>query len=871
MTDHRLLLPSLAVLCVAGVALAHDGDPKILDKQPAYQGPGWINARKLAPTPAGGGSQGLQAAINYGHGNVSLLAWMPLSAFGVASGGNGNSCFGYTSPSGREYALFGHSNGTAFVEVTQPGNPVIVANLTGPNSLWRDVRCYGAYAYAVSEGGGGIQVFDLSQIDSGVVTSLPAVTTGGSTATHTLAVNTQSGRLYRAGGSTNGLRIYDLTANPASPAYLGAWSARYVHEAQIVTYPTGGPGGGPREIAICCGGLNTGYTDTGVDIVDVTNAAAPVQLGHFTYGSPGYSHQAWLSPDRAYLFQNDETDGLPRTRVFDATNINAASPTLPFLGYFVNGSTVDHNLYTKGSLIYEADYRSGLRVFDTSSGVLAPTLVGWFDTYPANDDTGYNGLWNNYPYFASGTVIGSDIERGLFVWWVGTPPIQFSFPGGQPIATDPAGELVTVQVTQAAPGTAVPGTLKLYWSTGGAYTAGDLTPIGGDLYRAAFPALTCGTSVSYYLAGTATNGVVWTSPDEAPAAVHQLTVASTSTVLLAADFEAGAQGFARDTAGDTATAGLWTRVDPVGTTAQPENNHTPGGTQCWVTGQGVAGGAQGAADVDGGRTSLLSPVLDLSAAAYPVVSYWRWYVNNGTASVDDTFRVEVSSNNGASWLPVETIGPGSNQATGGWYYHEFRVGDFVSLTSQVRVRFVAEDAGNDSTVEAAIDDFRVFDIGCNGGARAFCAGDGTNTPCPCGNTGAAGAGCANSTGQSGLLAASGTPQVSADTLSLGVSGLPATVSVLFFQGTQAQSSGLGSAFGDGLRCVSGSVVRLGTKTTSAGASSYPQAGDPSVSVRGGAAAGNTRYYQAWYRNADPAFCASETFNLTNGVSVVWGG
>jgi hypothetical protein len=93
-------------------------------------------------------------------------------------------------------------------------------------------------------------------------------------------------------------------------------------------------------------------------------------------------------------------------------------------------------------------------------------------------------------------------------------------------------------------------------------------------------------------------------------------------------------------------------------------------------------------------------------------------------------------------------------------------------------------------------------------------------------------------------------------------------SALYFQGTAQQGGGLGVAFGDGLRCAGGTIVRLGTKSNVGGASTYPTGGDPSVSVRGLVTAGNVRNYQVWYRNA-AAFCTSSTFNLTNGVSVLW--
>src|SRR5438552_171953 len=79
-----------------------------------------------------------------------------------------------------------------------------------------------------------------------------------------------------------------------------------------------------------------------------------------------------------------------------------------------------------------ASSRGVLHVFDRAASSIKPTQVAFFDTWPEDDNTNYNGLWNNYPYFASGTVIGSDIEKGLFVWWVGTPQIAFSFPQGLP-------------------------------------------------------------------------------------------------------------------------------------------------------------------------------------------------------------------------------------------------------------------------------------------------------------------------------------------------------------------------------------------------------------------------------------------------------
>ncbi|MBL8863253.1 MAG: hypothetical protein JNK02_14750 [Planctomycetes bacterium] len=153
---------------------------------------------------------------------------------------------------------------------------------------------------------------------------------------------------------------------------------------------------------------------------------------------------------------------------------------------------------------------------------------------------------------------------------------------------------------------------------------------------------------------------------------------------------------------------------------------------------------------------------------------------------------------------------------------------------------------------------------------ATCFGDGTGTPCPCGNSGAAGRGCANSIHASGaLLASTGIASVSADSLVLVGSAMPVSTA-LYFQGTGLSGAGLGVAFGDGLRCASGATVRLATKTNFGGGSQYPGAGDPAVSVRGLVpAAGGARTYQVWYRNSDPGFCTPAFFNLSNALVAAW--
>jgi hypothetical protein len=153
---------------------------------------------------------------------------------------------------------------------------------------------------------------------------------------------------------------------------------------------------------------------------------------------------------------------------------------------------------------------------------------------------------------------------------------------------------------------------------------------------------------------------------------------------------------------------------------------------------------------------------------------------------------------------------------------------------------------------------------CGTPPSPFCFGDGTGTACPCGNSGAAGNGCASSVNASGAhLSGSGFASIAADSLVLGGSGMPNSA-CLFFQGTTQ----IDNVFGDGKRCAGGAVVRLGTKFNSGGASHYPSGTDAHVAVKGGVTTPGTRTYQIWYRNA-AAFCTPSTFNLTNGQMVTW--
>jgi hypothetical protein len=207
---------------------------------------------------------------------------------------------------------------------------------------------------------------------------------------------------------------------------------------------------------------------------------------------------------------------------------------------------------------------------------------------------------------------------------------------------------------------------------------------------------------------------IQTSPNTAPASSYSSLVFTNTNVLVADDFEAPS-GWTVGGPLDDATTGIWVQDDPEGTSAQSSDDHTPSGTDCWFTGQGSVGGSVGENDVDNGRTTLTSPVIDLSSGD-ALIRYWRWYNNvAGGAPNADIFEVEITNNGGANWFNVETVGPTGPETAGGWVFHEFAVSDFVSPNANIQVRFIASDEGTGSIVEAMIDDFDVVRLECTSG------------------------------------------------------------------------------------------------------------------------------------------------------------
>jgi len=367
-------------------------------------------------TPCEDGFAGVYPCSGY-----DLQAIVSLETFRANSG---NDSWGWTDPqTGKEYAIMGLDDGTAFIDISVPDQPVYLGKLataTVPSS-WRDVKVFQNHAFIVSEAAShGMQVFDLTRlrnVPSKQNFTADARFTGFGNA-HNIAINEASGFAYVIGSSLyeGGPAFIDVN-DPLNPTLEGGFSDEsYSHDAHIVTY--NGPDQDHHGKEILFGSNSDGGDNNQVVIVDVTDKSAPTLISNMSYSNGGYTHQGWLAEDHQYYYLGDELDeinygGRTKTLVFDLEDLDN-----PILHHTYLGATnaIDHNGYTKNNSFFIANYTAGFREINTiniASGAMEEE--GFFDTYPSNNNANFNGVWSIYPYFESGVIVISDINTGLYL------------------------------------------------------------------------------------------------------------------------------------------------------------------------------------------------------------------------------------------------------------------------------------------------------------------------------------------------------------------------------------------------------------------------------------------------------------------------
>lgn len=600
---------------------------------------------------------------------------------------------GYHDATGK-FALLCATTGLSIIEVTDPQNPVEWGFISGPTSSWRECKTYGTHAYVVTEGtgaGGGIEIVDLSNPRAPFLAN---TYTDTFTTAHTLYINTKTGFLY-ANGTNNGMRILDLKPDPVNPVDVGSFTERYVHDSY------------EADDRLYLSEINDGLEEIWND-ADKSNLTLVA-----SWQTPGRStHNSTVNPDHSVCVTSDETTGGHAI----AWDITDPSTVRLISEYQVPPSnTIIHNVHFDDGdpeLLWSSYYTEGIRLADFHRRT-APVELGWYDTWPGASG-GTNGNGEVWPFDPDGWAYGSDMDTGLYV--VRYVPSGGTLSGvvrdsatsapveGATVAVLETGQSATtgadgVYAMEVAAGTySVRAKAPAYHAkiVPATMTAGERTDL--DILLEPLPTGT----VTGFVRRSDTNagiggarvGVVGTALSTTTASDGSYTLTGVPEGTRRLDAErfgfsgnravvsvAGGETLTRDilldpalfaddaetdrgwsffTTGDTSsTSSRWVREDPNGTgggAVQPEDDHTPPpGVTAFVTGNCPPGSSAEPCDVDGGVTTLTSPVIAAGSAQAATIEYWRWFNDEAAILEGGSLTVQVSNNDGSSWVTLETV------------------------------------------------------------------------------------------------------------------------------------------------------------------------------------------------------------------------
>jgi len=336
------------------------------------------------------------SAQEYSSYNIDLLGtWAVPPDKEPVYGDRYSSCWGYAAD-GREYAIVGCGNGTAYVDVTDPANPVLVDFVASNirNAIWREYKTYSHYAYQVSDDGGPnhFDIVDLSYLPD----SVHVAYSGDDIFRRAHTIWIDGTRLYRGGN----MKIYDISKDPVKPELLVDNTVGYVHD-MFVRNDT----------------IYASQGDNGLFIYELKDNKLN-QIGSYTnYPFVGYNHSSILTPDGKTLIFTDEVPGNLPAKSLDVSD--PANPVLLDTFYSQSGKATLHNPFlAPNNTFVMASYLDGVQVYDYADPKNI-RLRGFFDTHwqsgPSNTNGGYDGAWSAYTQLPSGNLITVDISNGLYV------------------------------------------------------------------------------------------------------------------------------------------------------------------------------------------------------------------------------------------------------------------------------------------------------------------------------------------------------------------------------------------------------------------------------------------------------------------------
>ena len=682
----------------------------------------------------------------FGQKNMTLVGTLPYPGSQLSNIG------GFVDTLGNEYALVGHEFGLSIVDVTNPATPTQVAQIPGIQSIWREVKVWGRYAYVTTEGGGGLQVIDLRNLPG---LNLPVKQWAPSipgpnqqlNSIHALHIDNGFVYLYGSNVSNKGIIIGNLT-DPWNPTYAGMYDVRYVHDGYV------------RNDTVWAGEVYDGYFMA----IDVSNKANPVEIqGQNTPNN--FTHNTWLSDNGQFLFTTDEVDN-SWLAAYDVSNTANIKFMDKIQSQNPGSQSIVHNTHILNDYAISSWYKDGVVITD---GHRPQNLVnvGWYDANPLSGG-GYGGVWGVYPFLPSGNLVVSDMGLGLFVY---TPTyVRACYLEGNIVDsvcfTPLSGVQVSIQALSILDSTDINGDYKTGTPDAGTYSVtfskpgynsktvngvilanGQLTTLSVQLFtptavnisgivkdsNAVTPVPNIQVNVfngnnSYNMTtdnmGNYTKcAVIPGNYDWIAGAWGYQTVCDNNVLINSPNADLGIEldtaiydDFAFNynwTVSGNAASGTWVRDIPLGT-----NNNgvdcNPGvdvnndcSDKCYVTGN--AGGQPGDDDVDDGFTTLTSPTFDASGFIDSHISYYRWFYNGGGNGGlgDDTLTISLS--NGQTTVPIETITVNTpNNST--WVNKVFKISNFITPTATMNfVARIADQAISGHLVEGGIDKFEVME------------------------------------------------------------------------------------------------------------------------------------------------------------------
>ncbi len=648
---------------------------------------------------------------------------------------------------GSEFALVGVYNGISVVDVTNSSTLVELAFFDGPESIWRDLKTWGDYLYCINETNGGLQIVNLAEVINGDLNPTYIENTAlGFTTAHNIFID-KSGILYVFGSnySTGGCEMYDLTTDPENPTFLGVFDDYYFHDGMV------------RGDTLWGGAIYGGV----FSVIDVSDKANPEIIG--SHATPNtFSHNCWISDDGDYLFTTDEVSGayVAAYDVSDLDDIQEVDRIQAWSGY---SDVIPHNTHVDGDFIITSYYTDGVSIVDISnpSNLIE---VGYYDTSDDFSGDGFNGAWGAYPWLPSGNILVTDIENGLFV--IEPKYTNASFLEG--IITDANTSAPMSNVTIQIVGenytslSSLDGSYETGTADAGVYTVVftspgyedqivEVTLASGEIFDFSvqlIPFESFAVQISVVdatdLIGLSSASVhvynddfdfEWVSAQDGfvtstlvsgtynvaigiwgyQTICSEFTIES-SQVEIAFELD---KGYSDDFSIDlgwivenesSLTAGAWERGIPNGTDYQGElmnpNSDAAGdcGSEAYITGN-AANASFYEADLDGGRTSIYSPIMDLSSFQTVSLSFSTWFQNSGGQSFpNDSLLIKLTNGSQTTLLYSRT----SQNSSAQWQTQQILVPAELILNNTMQL--IVETMDYDDSghlVEAGFDKFLI--------------------------------------------------------------------------------------------------------------------------------------------------------------------